>query len=77
MSIQHEEKGQVIIGEAALSLALGEKEINVETLINQLRFMEKSSVTEERMRSISKARNWLMSFERPQEAADYLPYLKR
>ena len=33
MSIQHDDKGHVIIGEAALSLALAEREISVLSLI--------------------------------------------
>ena len=75
MSIQHDEKGQVVIGEAALALALSEKEISLSTLIMQLSRMEAGCVTDERIQSIVKARNWLMSFEHPQEAAACLPYL--
>ncbi|MFC3190498.1 hypothetical protein ACFSKS_09115 [Pseudocitrobacter faecalis] len=75
LSIQHDEKGQVVIGEAALALALSEKEISLNTLIMQLSRMEAGCVTDERIQSIVKARNWLMSFEHPQEAAACLPYL--
>lgn len=75
MSIQHAEKGQVIIGEAALALALSEEEISLNALIMQLSRMEAGCVTDERIQSIVKARNWLMSLEHPQEAAACLPYL--
>ncbi len=75
MSIQHDEKGQIVIGEAALALALSEREISLNTLIMQLSRMEVGCVTDERIQSIVKARNWLMSFEHPQDAAACLPYL--
>lgn len=75
MSIQHDEKGQIVIGEAALALALSEKEISLNALIMQLSRMEAGCVTHERIQSIVNARNWLMSFEHPQEAAECLPYL--
>ena len=61
MSIQHDEKGQGVLGEAALALALSEKEISLNTLIMQLSRMEAGCVTDERIQSIVKARNWLMS----------------
>lgn len=41
MLIQDDEKGHVIIGEAALSLALGEREISVASLLSELGLMAK------------------------------------
>ncbi|MGX9741587.1 hypothetical protein [Pseudocitrobacter corydidari] len=75
MSIQHDEKGQVVIGEAALALALSEKEISVNSLITQLSRMEMGCVTNDRIQSIANARDWLKSFEHPQDVAACLPYL--
>lgn len=76
MSIQHDEKGHVIIGEAALSLALSEKEISVLSLINELGHMMNAGGSDDRLSMISEARCWLKSFETPEQAVRQIPYLR-
>ncbi|WP_442799401.1 hypothetical protein [Pantoea vagans] len=76
MLIQNDEKGHVIIGEAALSLALGEKEISIASLFTQLGFMAKSESNAERLTQIAEARNWLSSFKSPSLAQKQVPYLQ-
>ncbi|MGK3141668.1 hypothetical protein [Pantoea sp. C2G6] len=76
MLFQNDEKGHVIIGEAALSLALGEKEISVATLFTELGHMAKSENNTDRMIQITQARNWLRSFESPAIALQRVPYLQ-
>ncbi len=48
LSIQLDEKGYVIIGEAALALALREQNIDVLSLINELNSMAEFSLNDER-----------------------------
>jgi len=72
----NDEKGHVIIGEAALSLALGEKEISIASLFTQLGFMAKSESSAERLTQISEARSWLSSFTSPSVAQQQVPYLQ-
>jgi hypothetical protein len=74
--IQNDEKGHVIIGEAALSLALGEKEISIASLFTQLGLMAKSENNADRLEKIDKARNWLSSFTSPAVAQQQVPYLR-
>ncbi|WP_286863992.1 MULTISPECIES: hypothetical protein [Pantoea] len=76
MLIQNDEKGHVIIGEAALSLALGEKEISIASLFTQLGLMAKSESNADRLEKIDKARNWLSSFTSPAAAQQQVPYLR-
>ncbi len=76
MLIQNDEKGHVIIGEAALSLALGEKEISIASLFTQLGLMAKSENNADRLEKIDKARNWLSSFTSPAVAQQQVPYLR-
>ena len=76
MLFQNDEKGHVIIGEAALSLALGEKEISIASLFTQLGFMAKSERNEDRLTKISEARSWLSSFKSPSVAQKQVPYLQ-
>ncbi|KHJ69713.1 hypothetical protein QU24_02340 [Pantoea rodasii] len=76
MSNHHDGKGHVIIGEAALSLALGEKEISVHSLIAELGHMAQTGGSDKRLTEISEARSWLKSFHEPGQAVRYLPYLQ-
>ncbi|WP_313654130.1 hypothetical protein [Pantoea sp.] len=76
MLIQNDEKGHVIIGEAALSLALGKKEISIATLFTQLGYMAKSESNADRLAQISEARKWLSSFKSPTIAQQQVPYLQ-
>ena len=76
MLFQNDEKGHVIIGEAALSLALGEKEISIATLFTQLGYMAKSESNANRLAQITEARNWLSSFTSPTAALEQVPYLQ-
>lgn len=76
MLFQNDEKGHVIIGEAALSLALGEKEISAATLFTQLGYMAKSESNDDRLAKIFEARRWLSSFKSPAVAQQQVPYLQ-
>ena len=76
MLIQDDEKGHVIIGEAALSLALGEREISVASLLIQLGHMAKAGGSHNRLAQIAEARNWLSSFSTPEGAERNVPYLQ-
>ncbi|ORM64010.1 hypothetical protein PRCB_17795 [Pantoea rodasii] len=76
MSLQRDGKGHVIIGEAALRLALSEKEISVYSLIAELGNMAKAGGSNKRLTEISEARCWLKSFHEPAQAERYVPYLQ-
>ncbi|MDF7649428.1 hypothetical protein F3J38_04380 [Pantoea sp. Acro-805] len=76
MSIQHDDKSQVMIGEAALNLALAEREISVQSLISQLDHMAAASGSQARRSEISAASLWLKSFDDPWHAARHVPYLQ-
>ncbi|NIF23972.1 hypothetical protein [Candidatus Pantoea multigeneris] len=76
MSIQHDGKGHVIIGEAALSLALGVKEISVHSLISELGHMAEADGSDNRLTEIAAARIWLKSFHEPEQAVRLVPYLQ-
>ncbi|KGT95133.1 hypothetical protein NG99_05775 [Erwinia typographi] len=65
MLFHDDELGHTIIGEAALSLALGDKDISVETLIEQLSLIAENETSDARLVQITDARNWLKSFRQP------------
>lgn len=60
--LQNDEKGHVIIGEAALHLALTNMEINVSSLLAELKRMAAAQNSDARLSEISEARNWLKGF---------------
>lgn len=76
MLIQDDEKGHVIIGEAALHLALAEKEINVISLIAELDHMAVNVSCDERLSNISDARSWLKKHANPEPAQQRVPFLQ-
>ncbi|WP_336750088.1 hypothetical protein [Pantoea vagans] len=76
MLIQDDEKGHVIIGEAALHLALAEKEINVISLIAELGRMAAGVSCDKRLGDISEARSWLKKYANPGCAEQPVPYLR-
>ena len=76
MLIQDDEKGHVIIGEAALHLALAEKEINVISLIAELGHMAANESCDERLGDISGARSWLKKYANPETAVQPVPFLQ-
>lgn len=65
MFFHDDESGHNIIGEAALSLALSDKDISVNTLLAQLRLLAENETSDLRLMQISDASNWLRSFRRP------------
>jgi len=76
LSIQHDGKGYVIIGEAALSIALGQRVVSVHSLIDELDHMANAGGSEARLSEITKASAWLKSFEEPERAVHQVPYLQ-
>ena len=76
MLIQDDEKGHVIIGEAALHLALAEKEINAISLIAELSHMAANESCDERLGDISEARSWLKKYVNPGPAEQRVPFLQ-
>lgn len=76
MLIQNNVKSHVIIGEAALSLALGDQQISVSSLICTLSRMAKTEKSENRLLKINEAKDWLQSFESPEYALKEVPYLQ-
>jgi len=74
LSNHHDEKGYVIIGEAALSLALKDLDITVPSIIRELTRMAEGSISDERIYSISKARNWLI--QATERDVESVPYVK-
>lgn len=76
MLIQDDEKGHVIIGEAALHLALAKKEINVISLIAELGHMAANETCEKRSEDIFKARSWLNQYANPGTAGQPVPFLQ-
>lgn len=76
MLIQDNEKGYVIIGEAALSLALGGREINVASLLSELGHMAKAKCSADRLARIADAQRWLKSFISDEVAVKNEPYLR-
>jgi len=73
---QNDEKGHAIIGEAAFSLALGEKEISIGSLFTQLGYMAKSDTDSVRLKHIFNAREWLKSFQSDEVTEKQVPYLQ-
>ncbi|RPD99738.1 hypothetical protein BBB56_12885 [Candidatus Pantoea deserta] len=63
MLFHNDEKGHAVIGEAVVSLALGEKEISVDTLIAELGLMAETETCAERLSEISEARRWLQGYQ--------------
>lgn len=76
MFIQNNVNRHVIIGEAALSLALGERQISLDSLICTLGRMAKTEESSDRLAQIDEATNWLESFESPDAALQKIPYLQ-
>jgi len=76
LSIQHDEKGYVIIGEAALALALREQDIEVPSLISELTSMAESTINDERIYSIFEARKWLVNFSSTGQETESASYIK-
>ncbi|WP_276641333.1 hypothetical protein [Siccibacter turicensis] len=74
LSNQRDEKGYVIIGEAALSLALKDLDITVPSIIRELTRMAEGSISDERIHSISEARNWLI--QATERDVESVPYIK-
>lgn len=68
MSLRDENRGHVIISEAALHLALAEKEINVNALLNELGLMATDNCHDDRLSKICAARAWLREFITPRLA---------
>lgn len=58
--------GHVIIGEATLNLALGDRDISVEALIAELGRMAETEENDERLAQIADARSWLKNFVQPE-----------
>ena len=76
MLFQDDEKGHVIIGEAALSLALSEKEINVFSLITELGYMAKADNSSTRHAQIIEACNWLKNVSVTETGHQHMPHLQ-
>lgn len=74
--IQDDEKDHVIIGEAALHLALAEKEINVISLLAELGDMAANVSCDKRLGDISEARNWLKKYANPGRTEQHVPFLR-
>ncbi|SFN06983.1 hypothetical protein SAMN05216516_102198 [Izhakiella capsodis] len=65
MFFHDDESGQTLIGEAALSLALSDKDISVDTLLAQLRLFAENEISDLRLIQISDATHWLRCFRQP------------
>ncbi len=76
MLTKDDRKGHVIIGEAALYLALAEKEINVLSLIAELGHFAANVSCDERLRDIFEARNWLKKCAYSERAEQPVPFLQ-
>nr|WP_191091048.1 hypothetical protein [Pantoea stewartii] len=74
--LQDDEKGHVIIGEAALHLALADREINITSLMNELRRMATDNCSDDRLSKILEARTWLRAFLTPGLVKQPVPYLQ-
>lgn len=61
MSLRDEERGLIVIGEAALYLALTDKEIDINSLMEQLKSMATGSCSDNRLCKIFEAISWLKS----------------
>ncbi|RAH27394.1 hypothetical protein [Pantoea agglomerans] len=76
MLTQDNGKGHVIIGEAALHLALADKEINIVSLIAELGQMAANVFSGERLSDISEARSWLKKYANHGPAEQPVPFLQ-
>ncbi len=76
MILQEDGQGHVIIGEAALQLALADREINIASLMNELRHMATDDCSDDRLSQISEARAWLRTFITPDNVMPSVPYLQ-
>lgn len=76
MLFQGDSKGHVIIGEAALHLALAKKEISVISMIAELGHMAAGKCSDERLYEISQARSWLKRSATAGRAQQAEPYLR-
>ncbi|PWK94316.1 hypothetical protein C7431_11152 [Pantoea allii] len=75
MSLLDEERGLVIIGEAALHLALTDREIDINSLMDQLKSMATVSCSDDRLCKIFEAISWLKKFISPGFERQSVPYL--
>lgn len=76
MLLRDEEKGQGIVSEAALRLALAEKEININSLLIELGLMATDNCHDDRLNKIFVARTWLRDFLTPGLAEQRALYLQ-
>ncbi|MGP2445860.1 hypothetical protein [Pantoea ananatis] len=74
--LQDDEQAHLIIGEAALQLALADREINIASLMNELRHMATDDCSDDRLSQISEARAWLRTFITPDNVMPSVPYLQ-
>ena len=64
MFCHDDDKGHVIIGQAAISLAMSGQEISVQSLIRELSLMAETEQSDRKLEEIFDARRWLQSFSR-------------
>lgn len=76
MSLRDEHRGHVIISEAALHLALAEKEININALLSELGLMATDNCHDDRLSQICAARVWLREFVTPGIVKQRAPFLQ-
>lgn len=74
---QNDNSGNVIIGEAALSLAIEEKDINITSIFNQLSLMASNTTSGPRLARINEARNLLLSFDTRELSVLQQPLLRK
>ncbi|WP_410517268.1 hypothetical protein QNH99_03205 [Pantoea allii] len=70
MLFHDDEKGHLILGEAVVSLALGDREISIDTLIAELNQMAEEETRDSRLGEICDARHWLKQFRLSQVRSD-------
>lgn len=76
MLLQDDGNGHVIIGEAALHLALVKKEISVISLTAELGYIAADKCSDERLAEISEARSWMKRSVTPDRTEQSEPYLR-
>lgn len=59
-----DQKGHIVIGEAAVSLAVAGQDITLESLIRELSAMAEGDVSDARLEEIFDARRWLQGLRR-------------
>jgi len=74
MLIHNQENEHAIIGEAAMSLALAEREISVASLFAELSYMAECGTTPGRLEEISAAIVWLMCYGTSGISVTRIPY---